>query len=191
MRHRWRGRTLLLEVEDAAQDVFVETLKPGGAIESADPRHGDFRGLLYGVVRNVARRFEERAARASAREAGESVYLDDLPAQQAALSRVFDRAWAQSLMREAVLCHQREAEAGDADASRRFRVLRMRHDEGLAIREIAEALGAPDPATVHNDYRQARRAFASHLRRVVARHTGTEGAAVDQECLRLTELLGS
>lgn len=190
LKHRWLGQALLLEVEDAAQDVFVEALKPGGALESADPRRGDFRGLLYAVARNVARRFEERAAREGARRAGESVYLDELPHQQAALSRVFDRAWARSLMREAVLCHQQEAEAGDDDANRCFRVLRMRHDDGLAIREIARALGVPDAASVHNDYRRARRAFASHLRQVVARRTGTEGAAIDRECRRLAELLG-
>ena len=64
----------------------------GGALESADPQRGDFRGLLYGVARNVARRIEERAAKAGARQAGESVHLDDLPHQQAALSKVFDRA---------------------------------------------------------------------------------------------------
>jgi len=191
LKHRWQGQALLLEVEDAAQEAFVESLKPGGALESADPQRGDFRCLLYGVVRNVARRFEERAAKAKALRPGESVFLDDLPHQAEALSRIFDRAWAQSLMREAVLHHQKEAEQGDIDARRRFRVLRMRHDDGLAIREIAEALGVPDAATVHNDYRQARRAFASHLRLVVAKHTGAQGAAIDDECRQLTALLGS
>jgi hypothetical protein len=191
LQHRWRGRALLLEIEDAVQEAFVESLKPGGALDSADPQRGDFRSLLYGVVRNIARRFEERAAKANARSSGQSVFLDDLPHQAAALSRVFDRAWARSLLREAVLHHQQESEQGGTDARRRFRVMRMRHDDGLAIREIAMALDVPDVAIIHNDYRQARRAFASHLRQVVGRHTGTEGAAVDRECRRLTELLGS
>lgn len=189
--HRWHGRPLLCDIEDAAQETFVESLKPGGVLERADSDRGDFRGLLYGVVRNVARRFEERAARAYARDANESVYLDELPHQAEALSRVFDRAWAQSLMRESVLSHQQHADGGDADAQRRFRVLRMRHDDGLEIREIAAALGEPHVATVHNDYRQARRAFAVHLRQVVAKHTGARDSAIDKECRRLTELLGS
>ena len=33
---------------------------------------GDFRGLLYGVVRNVARRYEERAAKALRRSPDQS-----------------------------------------------------------------------------------------------------------------------
>lgn len=191
LQRRWQGQTLLLEIEDATQEAFVESLKPGGALDSAAPHRGDFRSLLYGVVRNVARRFEERAAKANERRSGQSVFLDDLPHQAEALSQVFDRAWARSLLCEAVLHHQQESEQGGTDARRRFRVMRMRHDEGLAIREIARTLGVPDVATIHNDYRQARRVFAAHLRLVVGRHTGTEGSAVDRECRRLTELLGS
>ena len=191
LQRRWQSQALLLEVEDAVQEAFVEAFKPAGALDRANPERGDFRSLLYGVVRNVARRFEERAAKANAQGSGKSVYLDDLPHQAQALSQVFDRAWARSLLREAVLRHQQESEEGNTDARRRFRVMRMRHDEGLAIREIAQALGVLDVASVHNDYRQARRAFGAHLRGVVGRHTGTEGSAIDRECRRLTELLGS
>lgn len=67
----------------------------------------------------------------------------------------------------------------------------MRHEDGLAIREIAQALEVPDVAIVHNDYRQARRVFVKHLRRVVAIHTGTQDAALELECRRLIGLLAS
>jgi hypothetical protein len=190
LRHRWRDRPVHREVEDATQEVFVEALKPGGVIDQAQPENGEFRGLLYAVVRNVARRFEERAAKARARETNGSVYLDDVPARAEALSKVFDKKWAQSLIRTAIRRHEEQAQ-GDAEALRRFHVLRMRHDDGLAIREIAANLDIEDVASVHNDYRQARRAFASHLREVVATHTGAHGAAVDRECRRLADLLGS
>lgn len=46
LQHRWQGQALLLEIEDAAQEALVESFKPGGALESADPQHGNFRGLL-------------------------------------------------------------------------------------------------------------------------------------------------
>jgi DNA-directed RNA polymerase specialized sigma24 family protein len=189
LRHRWSRSALSNDVDDAAQEAFIEAFKPNGAIERADPARGDFRGLLYGVVRNVARRFEERAAKSVARDAKETVYLDELPHDALALSRVFDRSWAQALMREAVSCHK-EASGSDDIASRRFRVLSMKHDDGLAIREIAAALNESDVAMIHNDYRQARRAFAAHLRKVVAKHTGARESQIDAECERLFDLLG-
>jgi len=190
LRHRWAGNVLLDDVDDAAQESFVEAFKPGGVIERADQEQGDFRALLYGVVRNVARRFEERQSKASQRKGGESIHLDDLPHDALALSKAFDRAWARSLMREALKQHE-EAAQGDPVADRRFRVMSMRHDDGMPIREIASALGESDHAVIHNDYRQSRRAFTAHLRQVVARHTGAKGADVDVECERLFELLGT
>ena len=190
LRHRWGGNALLNDVDDAAQEAFVEAFKPEGAIDRADPERGDFRGLLYGVVRNVARRFEERASKASERHANGSVYLDGLPDDALALSKVFDRSWAQSLMQEAV-SHHEQASSADAVAQRRFRVMSMRHNDGLPIREIAVALGESDVAVIHNDYRQARRAFTAHLRQVVAKHTGARDSEIDAECGRLFDLLGS
>ncbi|MFT4513484.1 MAG: DNA-directed RNA polymerase specialized sigma24 family protein [Planctomycetota bacterium] len=189
LRHRWSGNPLLGDVDDAAQEAFVEAFKPNGFIERADPAQGDFRGLLYGVVRNVARRFEQHAANASERHADETVYLDGLPHDALALSKVFDRSWAQSLMREAV-DHHEQASSTDAVAKRRFRVLSMRHNDVMPIREIAAALGELDVAMIHNDYRQARRAFTAHLRLVVARHTGVIESEIDEECKRLFDLLG-
>lgn len=190
LRHRWARSALISDVDDAAQEAFVEAFKPNGAIERADPARGDFRGLLYGVVRNVARRFEERAAKSVARDAQETVYLDELPHDALALSKMFDRSWAQSLLREAVSSHK-EASGSDDVAGRRFRVLSMKHDDGLAIREIAAKLGESDVAVIHNDYRQARRAFAAHLRQVVAKHTGARDSEIDAECERLFDLLGA
>ncbi|MBX3463761.1 MAG: sigma-70 family RNA polymerase sigma factor [Planctomycetes bacterium] len=191
LQHRWRGRALAASVDDAVHDVFVECYKPGGVLERADPERGGFRPLLYGVVRNIARRHEELAARSGARAPGESVHLDELPHQAEALSRTFDRAWARSLLREAVQRHEAAAAAGDDDARLRLRILRMRHEQGMPVRTIAAALGEADVAVVHNAYRRARRDFAVHLRAVVAASTGVQGPAVDDECRRLTELLQS
>ncbi len=138
--HRWRDSAWTDEIDDAMQNVFVECLKPGGVLDSADPTRGDFRALLYAVVRNVARRFEERAAEHNGHRPNESVHLDDLPAQAETLSRVFDRAWAQSLLREAVLRHAVAARNGDRDCRRRYRILRLRHQQGLPVREVAARL---------------------------------------------------
>ena len=173
------------------QEVFVECLKPGGILDNADPTRGDFRALLYAVVRNVARRFEERAAEHNGNRTNESVHLDDLPAQAEKLSRFFDRVWAQSLLREAVLRHAVAARNGDRDYRRRYRILRLRHQQGLPVREVAARLNEPDIDAVHNAYRRARREFRSFLREVVAMHTGAPNESIDAECRRVTELLGS
>ena len=191
LEHRWRGSPFSHAVDDAVQDVFVECMKPGGVLERADPERGNFRGLLYAVVRNVARRHEERAARSDALGPSETVHFDELPAQAEALSRVFDRMWAQALLREAALRHAVEGRARGGEFRRRYRVLRLRHQQGLPVREIARRFDEPDVDRIHNDYRRARREFRGFLRDVVAMHTGVRGDAVDRECRRLTELLGS
>ncbi|MBN2489659.1 MAG: sigma-70 family RNA polymerase sigma factor, partial [Planctomycetes bacterium] len=65
---RWGDSPLAAHLDDAVQDVFVECFKESGVLDRADRiGQGSFRRFLYGVVRNVARRFEERTA--GAREA--------------------------------------------------------------------------------------------------------------------------
>ena len=189
--HRWRDTPYTDTIDDAVQDVFVECMKPGGVLDHANQDLGDFRALLYGVVRNIARRFEKRAARPSHHQPAESVHLDDLPAQQEALSRVFDRAWARSLLREAVLSHAQAARRGDKETRKRYRIVRLRHQQRMPIREIAAQLNEPDSEVIHNDYRRGRREFRTFLRTVVARHTGAGPESLDAECRRVTELLGS
>ena len=187
--HRWRDASQVDAIDDAVQDVFVECIKPGGALEGADPTNGEFRGLLYAVVRNVARRYEERAMRPGQGTEG-SVHLDDLPDRAEALSRFFDRSWAEAIVRDAILRHARVARHGDRDTRRRYRILRLRHQEGLPIREIAARLDVASVEEVHNAYRRSRREFREHMRKAVAHHTGVGLDALDTECQRVTALLG-
>ncbi len=185
--HRWRDSSQVDAIDDVVQDVFVECIKPGGALDGADPTNGEFRALLYAVVRNVARRYEERAQRPDRDTAG-SVHLDDLPDRAEALSRFFDRSWAEAIVRDAILRHARVARHGDRDTRRRYRILRLRHQDGLAIREIAARLEEPSVEAVHNAYRRAKREFRVHLREAVACHTGagpepsTPSAARSRRC---------
>src|SRR5262245_28084882 len=92
---RWRGSDLRRDLDDAVQEVFVECFRAGGAVEAAGAgRVPHFRAFLYGVVRNVARRFEGRPRQPTAP-------LPDVPADEESLSRLFDRAWARAIMTEA------------------------------------------------------------------------------------------
>jgi RNA polymerase sigma-70 factor (ECF subfamily) len=91
-----------------------------------------FRTFLYGVIRNVARRFEDRQRHpVELPEAVES--------NEASQSRLFDRTWARAIMAEAArLQRDRAAERGP-EAIRRVELLRLRFEEDLPIRPACTA----------------------------------------------------
>jgi len=186
---RWRGSPLCAELEDAAQETFLTCFREDGPLDRADPdRPGGFRAYLYGIVRNVARRAEERRIR-SHRQPGSGLDLDDIEAREEPLSRVFDRAWAKALLQQALLLLRRRAKEDTDGAARRVELLRLRFREDLPIREIA-ARWDEDPQQIHRAYAKARKEFASALREVVSdHHPAAAGARLDQECMRLVALL--
>jgi DNA-directed RNA polymerase specialized sigma24 family protein len=179
---RWRGSALRDDLDDATQEVFVECFRPGGAVEAAGAgRVPDFRAFLYGVARNVARRFEGRPAR----PAGP---LPEVAADEVTQSRLFDRAWAQVIMADAArLQRQRAAEAGP-EAVRRVELLRLRFEEGLPIRAIAARWGA-DAARLHHAYALARQEFRAALLAVLAFHQPGSPAEIEQEAATLLKAL--
>jgi len=133
---RWRSSLLLQDAEDAAQEVFVECFRSALRRTNRD-RGTSFRGFLYGVVRNVARRFEERQATRRERQPESASPAEDLAAEDASLSDVFDGVWAESVLGKARQ-HQveRAREKGDG-ALRRLDLLRLRLEDDLPIREFA------------------------------------------------------
>lgn len=188
---RWQGAVKGQEIEDAVQEVFVECLRPGGALAKADEeREGGFKAFLYGVARNVARRFDERAAARRQKQAVGTVELDALPADEATLSRAFDRAWAQALLREAAV-RQAELAAGKDDAQRRVELLRRRFGDGTPIRDLAHEWGV-EPDVLHHEYARARKEFLEALRGVVAFHQPDASAgAIARQCEELARLLSA
>jgi RNA polymerase sigma-70 factor (ECF subfamily) len=187
---RWRSSPYLGELEDAVQEVFIECFKQGGVLERAEPgRGGGFRPFLYGVVRNVALRFEAQRGRGRQQQPQDSVALDGVADSGANLSRQFDRAWARALLREAGrLQEQRARQAGEA-ACRRLELLRLRFHEGLPIREIARRWGMMADV-LHHEYARARQEFKAALLEVVAFHHPGSPAEVEQECANLLGCLG-
>ena len=185
---RWRGSTLIRELDDTIQDVFIECLRAGGLLDRARAdQPGGFRAFLYGAVRNVALRAEAHRARQLAREPLAVVDLAGIPGREEALSRVYDRAWAKAIVREAaerqsVLAAQR----GEA-ALRRVELLRLRFHEGMPIREIARLWGL-DAASLHHEYARARQEFRSALQDVIAFHHPGSPEDVDRECAQLLSL---
>jgi RNA polymerase sigma-70 factor (ECF subfamily) len=162
--------------------VFLECFRKGGALEAVTTgRVPQFRAFLYGIVRNVARRFESKSQPVG-------IPLPELEARDASLSQLFDRNWAESIMIEAAsLQRLRAAESGE-EAIRRVELLRMRFEQNLPIREIAERWNV-EPARVHHAYAQARQEFRDALKATVAFHQPGSPAELEREVSELLKAL--
>ncbi len=166
---RWQSSPLQSATDDAVQDVFVECFKPNGVLGKANDSPGDgFRPFFHGVLRNVARRHEEKHRPGVA-------LPEDQAADESSLGKEFDRAWAVSLLREAARV-QAESAGDDGRKRRRVELLRLRFQEGLPIREIA-ARWNDDAAKLHHEYATARDEFRAALHRVLTFHMPTAPAA--------------
>jgi RNA polymerase sigma-70 factor (ECF subfamily) len=185
---RWRDSAYRHDLDDAVQQVFVECFRPDGVLARAERGRG-FRAFLYGVVRNVALRVERDRARRLDQQAPSDVDLGALPDPEPNQAKLFDRAWARALIREAGRLHEQNARRAGEAACRRVELLRLRFHEGLAIRDIA-ARWNEDAATLHREYSTARKEFKAALIEVVAFHHPGTVAEVEAECADLLSLLG-
>jgi len=186
---RWRETRLAGETDDAVQEVFVECLRENGVLSRADSERGDLRGLLFGVTRKIAARFEERARRRLAGDHDAQSALDAIRAREPSLSHVFDREWARTLVRLAGEHMRDQAAAGDSGARLRVELLRLRFAEGLPVREVAAQWGM-DPDGVHRAYAKAREEFRACLKIVIAEHAVRSGGDLEAEVPRVLALLG-
>ena len=148
-----------------------------------------FRAFLYGVTRNVALRFERNAGRKRQGEPPSSQDPENLTDDAPSLSRVFDRAWAEAIFRQAgALQEDRAREAGEK-AMKRVELLRLRAGEDLPVREIARLWGA-DPAAVHKEYAKARKEFRAALHDVIGfHHPRATDVEIELKCSELLSLL--
>ena len=179
---RWRGSALRADLDDAVQEVFVECFRQGGALDAAGAgRVPNFRAFLYGVVRNVARRFENRPVFVNGP-------LPDIPTNEESLSRLFEQTWAQAIMAEAAQLQRQQAGERGPEAIQRVELLRLRFEENLPIRAIAERWSVPAPE-VHHSYAQARKEFKAALLEVVAFHCPGTPAEVELEAASLLKAL--
>jgi RNA polymerase sigma-70 factor (ECF subfamily) len=179
---RWRGSALRDDLDDAVQEVFVECFRQGGVLEAAGAeRVPSFRAFLYGLIRNVARRFESRPARAVGQ-------LPDVPADDATQSRLFDRTWARTIMAEAAQLQRQRAAEGGPEPVQRVELLRLRFEENLPIRAIAE-LWKVESGKLHHAYALARQEFRTALLEVVAFHQPGSPAELEQEAAGLLKAL--
>jgi len=173
LRQRWRTAAGALDVDDAIQDVFVDCLRADGALQRVDATQpGGFRPFLYGVVRNVARRHEERLANRDRRQV--SMGHTDFVADESGAATVFDRAWARGMMKEAARVMRELAAVEDQRSSKsggratlRVELLQLRFQNETPIREIAK-LWNVEADWLHHEYATARQEFHRALLQVIA-----------------------
>jgi RNA polymerase sigma factor (sigma-70 family) len=186
---RWRDSPELNELEDAVQDVFVDCFRQGGVLARAEPsRPGGFRAFLYGVARMVALRFEASGMQRRGRGAPSSFDLERVEDSEQQLSELFDRAWAEAILREAAARMGEQAQARGEAAVKRVDLLRLRFHDGLPIREIAKRWGV-ETATLHHEYARARAEFRAALGAVVSFHQPGTAGEIERECAELLQLL--
>jgi RNA polymerase sigma-70 factor (ECF subfamily) len=179
---RWRDSPLRDHLEDATQEMFVECFRDGGAIEATGAGGvPEFRAFLYGVVRNVARRFESRPARAASP-------LPEIAIDDDVQSRLFDRTWAQALMAEAARLQRRRADEGGPEAVERVDLIRLRFEADRPTRDIAE-LWKTDAARLHRVYALAQKEFRAALLAVVGFHHPGTPVELEREAARLLDAL--
>jgi RNA polymerase sigma factor (sigma-70 family) len=178
---RWNRSRRIDWIDDAVQEVFVECIRPGGALSKADSQFsGGFRAYLFGVTRNVMLRYESR------RITGQFVQ-EDFVADEATVGQVFDQEYARAIMREASQRQRQIAESQGDGALRRVELLNARFTDGLPIREIAERW-CVDAGWLHHEYSRARNEFLSALLDVVAASQPSATPAENQATCK--ELLG-
>lgn len=180
---RWNHSRRLAMIDDAVQEVFIECIRPGGALSKAESNFpGGFRAYLYGVTRNVMRRYE-------AKPLPEGMEVHDIVADEGTMGRIFDREYAQAVVKEASERQRELAEQWGEAAVRRVELLHLRFYEGLPIREIADRW-AVDAAWLHRQYAKARNEFLTALLEVVAAsHPSATAVEHQQTCKELLAML--
>lgn len=186
---RWRETAFLVHIEDACQDVFVECFRDNGPLNRADrDRLVRFRTFLYGIVRNIALRNEQRNG---VNRGADELQLENFESDETQLSRVFDRAWAQQILQEAVDRQREVAESRGSASARRVELLRLRFHEDLPVREIARRWSV-DTHVLHRELSKAKMEFKDALRETVAaRHQSISAAEIDRECREVISLISS
>lgn len=195
---RWKGIVIANDLDDAIQDVFSECFRQGGALARVESgRPGGFRAFFFGVVKNVAHRYEAREARRP-KSLTEDSNSDQVHMNAAGRTReletndtpdsVFALEWARAVMKQAKAVQQEKANRLGGAAIERFKLLELRFEQGWPIREIAKLWGQ-DPAKLHHQYAKAREEFHNALKQVVSGHLGNSNGPIDDECRQLLSVL--
>jgi RNA polymerase sigma-70 factor (ECF subfamily) len=189
LRARWPGPPGREWIDDASQEVFVECFKEGGVlVRAVTKRSADdlpsFRKFLNGVLRNVARRFE----------CGRPVLGFDsafdcrLASEEDGPDQAFDRAWAESILREAAERQAQRARSMGQEAQRRVELLDRHFNGHEAVADIARPWGM-DSKAAHRFFALAREEFREALQEVLCIHYPGTRPSTQREAAKLLSAL--
>jgi RNA polymerase sigma factor (sigma-70 family) len=181
---RWGASPLRSDIDDAVQDLFIECFRSEGVLDRvARDRPEGFRRFFHGVLRNVALRRETKRQ-------PEAAQLAEHPDEQTRCSQAFDRAWAHLVLAEATRLQAAAAALDGERAQRRVELLRLRFQEGMPIRDIAQ-LWQEDPVHLHREYATARNEFSAALREALAfQNPGASPEQLNTTFREFLQLLG-
>lgn len=187
---RWRLPRDHDDVSDAAQEVFVQCLREGGALGRVDPNQpGGLRAYLYGITSRTAAQIERQRARWR-RDGSERPFDQErVEANEATLSQAFDRAWAAMLAQVALREQRRAAETGDDRVRLRLHCLEQRILHSRWPREIAATIGLT-PQRVSELLREGMGDFRAALLGVMADyHPDETERQLETRCMELAREL--
>ena len=188
LRARWKNRLSEDALEDTVQEVFVECLKGNGVLERAGAgQRTSFRAYLLGAVRNIAKRAEVDLARRIDLPGSVTFDGEGQELEEATLTRVFDRAWAASILREAAARQAENARANGPESVRRVTLLRLVFEEERGLADIARQWNV-DRNVLYREYKRAHDEFLDALKDVVTFHHPNAPDAVVRECRELYAL---
>lgn len=172
---RWRHGTLRSSLDDAAQEVYLECFRPGGAMAHLDPTraHHGLAPFLRAIVRNVAQRFER--ARRREREHREAYATGRATTDAGVANDTAHGAVDHEQLAAALARLERDDPEHDGPHSLRTFV-RLHFEQGLPVRAIAHAWHEL-PAHVHDLRRRACRHLRACLRDVQRRGAGRDQPA--------------
>lgn len=164
---RWCHTSRRNLIDDAAQEVFLECFRPGGALAHLDRAraHHGLEAYLRGVVRNVACRIERAQARDFHHRRSLAAAAGQAAPEESGSAECIDRARAHDQVLAALdLLDREDRQAGTDHSLRAF--LRAHFEQGQQVRTIAAAW-QEQVDHVHEVRRRACQRFRDCLLRVM------------------------
>lgn len=189
---RWGGTVLFGYVDDTAQEVFVQFLRPGNLLDDGLKRLDSFvsfRAYLRGLVRNVARMTERREYRRLEVQSPSSPFDPDaLEAGETRCSVAFDRAWAKGVIAETIVVVSGREPGADPDVQRRYELVRLRFRDGLSVQEIADREGT-SRFVIYRELEKAGQEFRDAMTEVLRKQAAGSDADIESQRRRILEML--
>ncbi len=183
-----------VNAEDVVQGFVCSKILEKGLITKADRDRGRFRTLLLTALDRFVIDEFRRGRRWDQMARGEDTQIEYKPDTAASPTRVFEIAWAKSILDRALAQMKTQCDhAGRQDLWELFecRILRptLDNEPPVAYEQLIEKYGYESPQQAFNRLYSAKRLFAQILRQIVAEYAGDRNL-VEVEIQDIIKILG-